>query len=226
MIFEKIGGIWLLLTSLFLSFTLIGAYSYFTSQTQINSNTLSFGTLMLNMKPSGDNNSLTAVWSQSNLAPGDDVSGNFDVSNVGSVDAHALGLRFANSGYNSANNPALPNRLRLTSLSYDGQQLITAIETALTNDQPLATVSGVTVTANASNGLVSLDSDSDNHLSLGELDNNELLIESPTTLNGLTHSTQAGVEVGLHFVPGSDDNIYQGDSVVTAITGTLYQVAP
>ncbi len=224
MTFKKVGGVWLLLTSLFLSLTLIGAYSYFTSQTQINSNTLSFGTLV--MKLNGSYDTLTAVWSKTNMVPGDDVSGSFDVSNVGSVDAHALGLRFGNSGYNSANNPTLPNRLRLTSFSYNGQQLITAIETALTNDQPLATVSGITVTANASNGLVSLDSNSDNHLSLGELDNNELLIESPTTLNGLTHSTQAGVEIGLHFVPGSDDNIYQGDSVVTAITGTLYQVAP
>ncbi len=224
MVAKKLSGVWLLISLFFLSLTLWGAYAYFTSQTQINSNTLSFGTLV--MKLNGSYDTLTAIWNQSNLAPGDSVGGSFSVSNTGSIDAHALGLRFTNNGYNSANNPTLPHELRLVGLSYQGTALVPAIETALTNGQSLATVSGITVTARATNGLLSLDSDSDKHLSLAELDGNELLIESTTSLDGLTHGTQAPVEMNLYFVPGSNDNIYQGDSVTTDITGTLYQVAP
>ncbi len=222
--FKSWWSLWLVSSLFFLSLTLVGAHSYFSSQTKINSNVLSFGTLV--MKLNGDHDSLTAVWSQSNLAPGDSVSGSFNVSNAGSLNAKALGLKFSNSGFNPANNPSLPSRLRITNLSYNGTQLMNTIETALTNNQPQATISGITVTANSAKGLVDLDANGNKHLSLAELDNQELIIKSNSGLNGLTASSQAGVDISLYFVPGSDDNIYQGDEVVTNITGTLYQVAP
>jgi len=215
----------LLLLAVIAVSSLIGAYAYFTSQTTINSNTLSFGTLTLKLNDTYD--SLTAIWSGSNLKPGDSVSGSFSVKNAGSLDAAALGLAFTNSGFNTANSPTLDHKLRITSLTYDGTELINAIQTALTASAAEATVSAVTVTASPTNGLSGLDTDADGYLSLGELNGQELrFLPSNTSLNGLTNQTKATIGMTLTFIPGSNDNNYQGDSVNTNITGTLYQVAP
>ena len=211
--------------SLLLSLGVFGAYSYFSSQTQIVNNTLSFGTLTMKLNQTYD--SLTAIWNQSNLKPGDSVSGNFDVYNTGSLTAQALGLQMVNSGFNTSNNPTLDYKLRLTSLTYDGQELINAIESALASHASSATQSGITITSTHANGLFGLDTDANNHLSLGELHNQELIIKPASgSLNGLTANSHATVSLTLYFVPGSNDNDYQSDSVVTTITGTLYQVAP
>ncbi|NOY15247.1 MAG: hypothetical protein GXP43_03460 [bacterium] len=205
---------------------LIGAYSYFSSETQITDNTLSFGTLVMKLDDKYD--SLTAVWNGSNLKPGDSISGSFKVSNSGSLEAEALGLGFANSGFKTSNSPTLDYKLRLTSLKYDGVELIKAVEAALAGGDKLATTGGVTITANLNNGLADLETVSDGYLSLGELNNKEIIIKSAGGggLNGLKASSGADVKIELMFVPGSNDNDYQADAVVTNITGTLYQVAP
>ncbi len=211
---------------LLFSLGLFGAYSYFSSQTQITNNVLSFGTLT--MKLNGAYDTLTAVWSGTNLKPGDTISGSFQVANTGSLDAQALGLKFQNTGFKTTNSPTLDHKLRLTSLTYDNTQLITAIQTALSTNTSHATVSGITITASHTNGLSGLDTNNDDYLSLGELNNQELIFQSASSspLNGLKANTNADIALSLYFVPGSNDNDYQADSVTTNITGTLYQVAP
>ncbi len=208
------------------SMGLLTAKAYFTSQTQINNNSLSLGTLV--MKLNGDQDSLSAVWTGSNLKPGDSVSGSFEFKNAGSIDAEAVGFTFVNQGFNQSVQPTLDNKLRLTGFKFGQVELISDIEAAIASGQDQASVGDLIVTTTKANGLAGLDIDSDGHLNLAELNSQELVVKRQTgaSVAGLDASSQSDLAMTLLFVSGSNDNDYQGDSLTTDITGTLYQVAP
>jgi predicted ribosomally synthesized peptide with SipW-like signal peptide len=103
------------LSALLLTSSLVGGASFaeFSSQATSAANTFTAGTLNLGLSASGPTASGTAAWNSGNMKPGDEVTGQIDLTNTGTVDASHVYFYF-NQIQNS--DPELFNQIIVTSV--------------------------------------------------------------------------------------------------------------
>ena len=174
--------------------------AYFSNEGTSSDNTFTTGTLNLKLDGADD---VTATWTMSNMAPGDSVSADIDLTNTGTITADHVEVSEVVNVVADANNDADPDietMLEITALTYDGVSILAAL-----------------VDANA-NGWIDL-GDLANSFNSGD----------GGILDGLTAPAAGGADTKVFSMTilfrTEAGNEYQGDSNAMSITFQLNQDA-
>jgi len=172
--------------------------AYFSNQGTSSGNTFSTGTL--DLKLSDDNetvqDSVTATWTGTNLAPGIVVSGTLKLRNSGTIAANHVEIGTANLVTEASSGPGTEETIKMdtvlevTTLTFDGANLL--------NSLPDGNINGI-------KDLDDMEAYTFDSLALTDLDTDHPLVMT------------------VRFHPTMAENQHQGDSVVTTFTLTLNQ---
>jgi predicted ribosomally synthesized peptide with SipW-like signal peptide len=194
-----------------------GTMAYFSDTETSTGNTFTAGTLNLQLDDPDeeDANGVTASWLNTNMAPGDSVSGWVDVVNAGTLTADHVEISFANTVTNvvtpaeiGADDTDISDSIQVTTMTYSsGGSLVDF----------LAITGGVFDNAT----IEAADTNNSDTITLDELDG--------VTLDDVTPAPAANggeerFNMTIQLLPGTG-NGNQGDSVTTVITFTLNQDA-
>ena len=197
-------SILLSLISIFAVVGLVGglSFAYFSDQGTSTDNIFASGTLILKLAngAGSDQNDVTATWSGSNMEPGDSTTvGTLNLKNTGTVVGSHVDIAFANSNTGSVN--PLDEVMWVTTLTYDGTDLLTGLNTSTPNTYGL------------------IDTNDSSHLELSELAAQDLVQHNLALINkDIAHPLVMQLEMSPYA--GND---YQGGSVTTDLTVTLQQ---
>lgn len=116
-------------------------YAYFTSSATSSSNSFSAGTLTLKLSKDDStySDSVTATWGKSNMKPGDSASGTLYIKNTGSIAANHIEITTSNSITEASSGPGTTDTtkmdkvLKITTLTYDGTNLLATLTDANSN---------------------------------------------------------------------------------------------
>lgn len=120
------------------SVTTLGTRAYFSQQGEVKGNVFSTGTLKLQLAD-GDESAAgetTATWNIAAGAPGDEVSGTLNVQNAGTVVGDHIEISTSNTVTEAVAAPGstattpLDTVLEITSLTYDGGNILSAVSDA------------------------------------------------------------------------------------------------
>lgn len=120
----------LLIVFLVANLAIANTSSYFSDIEISTGNIFSTGTLDLKLN---EEDNITATWAENNLKPEMEVTGLIDLKNTGTISADHLHLRIVNtiidavSGPGTVTTPSLDSVLEITSLTYDGINILTSV---------------------------------------------------------------------------------------------------
>lgn len=180
------------------SFAFGATQAYFSDQGTSSGNTFSAGTLDLKLSDDNESvqDSVTATWSKSNMAPGDTATGTLKLRNSGTIAAHHIEIDTTNviteavSGPGTDETVKMDTVLEITILTYDGADLLNSLSDSNAND-------------------------------IKDLDDMESYTFDDLSLTDLNTDHPLVMTVKLHPTMAVDQ--HQDDSVVTTVTVTLNQ---
>ena len=199
-------SIFLSILSIFIVTAGVGglALAYFSDVGTSTANTFSTGSLNLVLSNNATTftEDVTATWGDTDMLPNEFTPvGTLTLKNTGSVAGDHVDVAFAN--FNSDSTYPLDAVMRVTTLTYNGVNLLTGLNAISPNTYGLQ------------------DTNTSGYLELDELASQDL-DQHNLSLNDLTPNTHDLV-MQLQMSPGAG-NDYQGDSVTTNLTVTLQQV--
>ncbi len=119
------------------SMVAVGTRAYFSQQGEVKSNVFSTGTLSLKLNSA---KTATAVWKIKTGKPGDEVTGTVNIRNDGSIAANHIEIQTSNAITEATSGPGtkakipLDTVLEITTLTYDGDNILSQVTDANGND--------------------------------------------------------------------------------------------
>lgn len=209
----------------------VGAtWAYFSATASSAANVITAGTLAFGTP-------INAVWTSGNMAPGDTLAGNYSMDNAGTIDANHLEIATSNSGgggdlqevltvitmqygYDSdddgdVSDEPIGNKVDIISVITSGAYGVASIpdaDYALSLETPI----------NESYDVAQLDANSDDILTLDELDAAVIEVRVGDNNQGLAAGSEAAFYAQLSLPAGTGD-AYQGKTNTLTWTYTLNQ---
>jgi len=183
-------------------------WAYFSDTEASSDNVFAAGTLTLQLSDNDEpyQDGVTASWSNTNMAPGDDCSGWVDLKNVGSLAADHVEISFANTVTNNVtagDDTDISDSMKVTAMSYGTTDLLAQTTPGTFDNTYIEAASG-----------------GDGALTLNEL--NGITIDDLTEVPGANGAPVVRFAMTVELDSATGDG-NQGDSVTTVITFTLNQ---